>query len=217
MPVSLVLKHPMEVCPFSRGVMLSQPVSLALNSCPSDYRRAFAFSIAPYPPALQPCLRSACPIWFLPPEQPCSGDIPVEASDGLTMFHSIDRFGLGSLCPPVAWSACKCSQVQSIFSAHPVPMTGEATAPVPATLPFWLKPLSSRLCTSPMLNSILWLVHLHDVYREFAFANHADHPCPSLPDAGCCTFASRFRCPAFAGGIRCPRAPYRRLPRRKSS
>ena len=60
--------------------------------------------------------------------------------------------------------------------------------PVPATMPFWPKPVS-----------ILGLV-LIDVYRAFASAHHPIHPAPSPPDAGRDTVPSRCRCQSVTVG-----------------
>ena len=108
----------MEVCPLSRG-MMSPPTPARLNPCPAHYRPAFASSIVPYPQPHRLRLRSAFPVLAH------GGDY------GLTMFRTIDRIGLGPLCSPVAG---KC--------ILPIPMTGEARPPVPATLPFWPRPVS---------------------------------------------------------------------------
>ena len=74
----------------------------------------------------------------------------------LTVFHPIDRIGLGPPYPPVGIA----------------PMPGENTAPGPPT----------RLLAQAYQH--LWLVHNYGVYQEFACADLAVHPSPSSPDAG---------------------------------
>ena len=63
-------------------------------------------------------------------------------------------------------------------------MTGEEKAPVPAALPFWLRPVSilGRLEVTTFIES------LHMLAMPSTLAPHR-------LDAGRCTLASRFECP----------------------
>ena len=82
-------------------------------------------------------------------------------------------------------------EVLSVRRERAMSMTGYYQDPVPAPVPFWLKPLS-----------ILWLGAHHDVYREFTCVHHTIHPAPSPPDAGRYTLPSRFRCQSRDCGYR---------------
>jgi hypothetical protein len=68
---------------------------------------------------------------------------PQARAYGLTTFRMNDRIGLGPLCSPAA------------YPYRVVSMTGDAAAPVPAALPFWLRPESilSRLQLTTIIES----------------------------------------------------------------
>jgi len=67
-------------------------------------------------------------------------------------------------------------------------MMGENIAPIPAALPFWLRPMS-----------ILGRFKFTTFKREFTYVDHAVHPCPSPLDASRLTVPSRFWSPFRAG------------------
>jgi hypothetical protein len=124
----------------------------------------------------------------------CSHDQPTTREPyGLTTFHTNDRIGLGSLCPP---AAC-------LYKT--LPMTGDTQAPVPAALPFWLRPKSilGRFSLTTFIQSS------HRLAMPPTLAPHrlmlADTSSPHGLDA------------PFRGGIRCRRALDGSLPYRPTS
>jgi len=84
---------------------------------------------------------------------------------GLTTFHTVDKDGLGALCPPVALDvhdrglATPCTRYSAILA---------------------------QACQH------LWLVAFNDVYRECTCVHHTIHPAPTPLDASRGTVPSRF-------------------------